>query len=279
MTPTKTPVGYLGRLGSRAYLADVGWDPNHSHKVDQESSILSVGTSRGTRMIGFWVRCPLCRGKSYRCSRCRSGRINQEMYPDVLPNVPSWEAAVAADREADDLAVGCLVCQEVGCEDCDWKGYLIEEEYRKHFDFPSWDDTLSSLPLRGESGFRHEFKPESEIHLVKGEIKELPTLGEILHGSEPSTVLEDATEEIRESSGEIKNRPEPPTRCFVCEREMKSACDPEAPIESTSAISDGGTIELDLGYGSRYDGLRALGVICDDCVEQRQRLLQIKNRW
>ena len=69
--------------------------------------------------------------------------------------------------------------------------------------------------------------------------------------------------------------------CLVCERKMTSAVDYEGNDERACLPNfEGGTIDIDFGFGSRFDDLNGIqqnriqhqACICDDCYEAKMHL-------
>jgi len=66
-------------------------------------------------------------------------------------------------------------------------------------------------------------------------------------------------------------------KCIVCERILEDIM-PGADHRNRSSCIEGGTFEIDFGYGSRFDDMnfddviRHQACICDDCYEKKQHL-------
>jgi len=73
-------------------------------------------------------------------------------------------------------------------------------------------------------------------------------------------------------------------QCLICEKDLQG----EAADDLGHIVYDGGTLELTMGYGSRYDGYLDNGdfksrllsstvirtFICDDCFEKKIKLFE-----
>lgn len=62
-------------------------------------------------------------------------------------------------------------------------------------------------------------------------------------------------------------------KCLICKKilDFSVRYDGQKP-DRTSSLSEGGTVEISFGYGSRYDCQMALGFICDDCFEENKNI-------
>jgi hypothetical protein len=59
--------------------------------------------------------------------------------------------------------------------------------------------------------------------------------------------------------------------CLICRARLEVLFGQEG-ISRSSAINDGGTVEISFGYGSQNDCKMALGFLCDKCFNERKDL-------
>lgn len=70
-------------------------------------------------------------------------------------------------------------------------------------------------------------------------------------------------------------------KCLICEKPVEVLMG-EDFLEPHCMIHEAAWLEIDPGYGSRYDtvleGKRWFGCICDDCIEKKNHLIEAWER-
>jgi len=67
-------------------------------------------------------------------------------------------------------------------------------------------------------------------------------------------------------------------KCMICGKMLKPAFDEQNVEEHLPALIDGGTVQIDFGYGSKHDALTKPGVwqaaIHDECFDKCKHLFR-----